>query len=261
MGSMLTESPLGHRAGLAPEVGQSLSSRPSQPTPVVFVVDPDSAVRDSVERLMRCEGWHPETFACAEEFLAQPLEVVPGCLTLDVSLPGLSGLELQKCAAAKCPHIPTIFLSAERDIPTTVEAMKAGAVEFLLKPFRESDLLSAVREALERSRLAIARETQKRSIQKCYASLTLRERQVMALVSSGLLNKQIGSELGISVITVKAHRGQVMRKMRAASLADLVKMAGKLGLTKDREVTMLRANVDRAACRRRELTGGHAFMQ
>jgi FixJ family two-component response regulator len=228
---------------------------------VVFVIDPDSAVRESVERLMRCEGWHPETFTCAEEFLGQPLEVVPGCLTLDVSLPGLTGLELQKCAAVRYPHLPTIFLSAERDIPTTVEAMKAGAVEFLLKPFRESELLSAVREAFERSRLAIARETQKRSIQKCYALLTLRERQVMALVSSGLLNKQVGSELGISEITVKAHRGQVMRKMQAASLVDLVKMAGKLGLAKARETTMLHDHVDCPACLSGQLIGSYAFVQ
>ena len=197
---------------------------------------------------MRCEGWHPETFASAEEFLAHPLEVAPGCLILDVSLPGLSGLELQKRAAVECPHIPTIFLTANDDIPTTVEAMKAGAVEFLTKPFRDNELLSAVREALERSRLVLAKKAEKQALQECYASLSARERQVMALVSSGLINKQVGGELGISEITVKAHRGQVMQKMHADSFADLVKMAGRLGLAKRREATMVcdHADVQRA---------------
>lgn len=174
MGFMVTESPLGHHIGSAPEVGQSLSSKLSQSTPVVFVVDPDRAVRESLERLMRCEGWHPESFASAEEFLAHPLEVAPGCLTLDVSLPGLSGLELQKRAAVECPHIPTIFLTANDHIPTTVEAMKAGAVEFLIKPFRDNELLRAVREALERSRLVLAKKAEKQALQECYASLSPR---------------------------------------------------------------------------------------
>jgi FixJ family two-component response regulator len=171
MGFMVTGSPLGHHIGSAPEVGQSFSSKLSQSTPVIFIVDPDRAVRESLERLMRCEGWHSETFASAEEFLAHPLEVAPGCLTLDVSLPGLSGLELQKRAAVECPHIPTIFLTANDDIPTTVEAMKAGAVEFLTKPFRDNEFLRAVREALERSRLVIAKNAQKQALQGCYASL------------------------------------------------------------------------------------------
>src|SRR5271163_4500857 len=172
MGFMVTESPLGHHIGSAPEVGQSLSSKLSHSTPVVFVVDPDRAVRESLERLIRCEGWHAETFASAEEFLAHPLEVAPGCLTLDVSLPGLSGLALQKRAAVECPHIPTIFLSAKGDIPTAVEAMKGGAVEFLTKPFRDNELLSAVREALKRSRLVLAKEAEKQALRRSYASLS-----------------------------------------------------------------------------------------
>jgi FixJ family two-component response regulator len=207
----------------------------SRYTPVVFIVNPNITLRESLERLMRCGGWHPETFTSAEEFLAHPLEVVPSCLLLDVSLPGISGLELQKRAARERPYIRTIFLSAKGDVPTVVEAMKAGAVEFLTKPFRDNELLSAVREALERSRFVLAREGHKQALQRSYASLSPRERQVMALVSSGLLNKQIGGELGISEITVKAHRGQVMQKMHADSFADLIKMAAKLGLSRMKE--------------------------
>jgi FixJ family two-component response regulator len=234
----------------------------SEVAQVVFVVDPDAAMRESLERLLRCEGWHPETFASAEEFLSHPIELAPGCLILDESLPGLSGLELQKRSAAKCPHVSTVFLSVKSDIPTTVEAMKAGAIEFLLKPFQPEGLLCAIREALERSRVVIAREKQKRAIQNCYTSLSLRERQVMMLVSSGLLNKEVGCELGISEITVKAHRGQVMRKMRAASLADLVKMAGKLGMSKAREAAMIRNHVDNAAWSGgQQPVGNYAFAQ
>jgi FixJ family two-component response regulator len=203
---------------------------------VVYVVAPDRAERESLDGLIRCEGWHPETFASGEEFLAHRPEVVPSCLLLDVSLPGLSGLGLQKRAARERPYIPAIFLSAKGDIPTAVEAMKAGAVEFLTKPFRDNELLSAVREALERSRFVIAREGQRQALQRSYASLSPRERQVMALVSSGMLNKQVGGELGISEITVKAHRGQVMQKMHANSFADLIKMAGKLGLSRMKEL-------------------------
>jgi len=175
-----------------------------------------------------------------EEFLVHPFEIVPSCLLLDVSLPGLSGLDLQKRAAVERPYIPTIFLSDKGDIPTAVEAMKAGAVEFLTKPFRDDELLSAVREALERSRFALAKEAQKQALQRSYASLSPRERQVMALVSSGLLNKQVGGELGISEITVKAHRGQVMQKMHANSFADLIKMAAKLGLSRMKEFPGIR---------------------
>jgi FixJ family two-component response regulator len=207
---------------------------------IVFVVDPDGAVRESLERLVRSEGWHPETFGSAEEFLAHPLEAVPSCLTLDASLPGLSGLELQKRVVIKRPHVRIIFLSADGDIPTTVEAMKAGAVDFQAKPFGDREFLSAVREALDRSSRFLAKEWKKRDLRKRYASLSPRERQVMTLVSSGLLNKQVGGELGISEITVKAHRGQVMQKMRANSLADLVKMASRLELSRTNEFPRLR---------------------
>jgi FixJ family two-component response regulator len=217
-------------------------TEPSRDTPVVFIVDPNIGLREALERLVRSEGWHSESFTSGEEFIVHPLEAVPSCLLLDVSLPGVSGLELQKRTAIERPYIPTIFLSAERDIPTVVEAMKAGAVGFLTKPFRDNALLSAVREALERSRVVLAKEAQKQTLQRSYASLSPRERQVMALVSSGLLNKQIGGELGISEITVKAHRGQVMQKMHADSFADLVKMSAKLGLSRMKELPRLRCD-------------------
>jgi FixJ family two-component response regulator len=236
------------------------SSKTSQGMPNVFIVDGDQAACEPLTALIAREGMHPEAFASGEEFLAHSVALAPGCLILDVSLPGLSGLELQQRAAVKCSHIPTIFLSAKNDIPTTVEAMKAGAQEFLTKPFRDDELLAAVREALERSRLVVARKAEKQALQECYASLSPRERQVMTLVSFGLLNKQIGTELGISETTVKAHRGQVMRKMRANSLADLVKMAGRLGLTKVREVMMLRDHADRTGDPGGQLIGNYAFV-
>jgi FixJ family two-component response regulator len=197
-------------------------------TPIVFVVDDDISVYESLELLIRCEGWQPETFASAEEFLECPRTGMPSCLVLDVSLPGLTGLELQKRIAVERTDIPIIFVSGYADVPTTVQAMKAGAVEFLIKPFSDDVLLSAIRAALERSRVALSREAEMRVLRNRYASLSGRERQVMALVVSGLLNKQIGGELGISEITVKAHRGKVMHKMQADSLADLVRMATKL---------------------------------
>ena len=202
-------------------------------TPIVFVVDDDVSVRESLELLIRCEGWQPETFASAQEFLTHPRALVPSCLVLDVSLPGLNGLDLQKRVAVERTDMPIIFITGYGDVPMTVQAMKAGAVEFLTKPFSDEVLLSAIRQAIERSRVALGQEVEMRALRESYASLTRREREVMALVVSGLLNKQVGAELGISEITVKAHRGKVMRKMKADSVADLVKMAAKLGLARN----------------------------
>jgi FixJ family two-component response regulator len=197
-------------------------------TPIVFVVDDDVSVRESLELLIRCEGWQPTTFASAQEFLDCPRALFPSCLVLDVSLPGLNGLDLQKRVAVERTDMPIIFITGHGDVPMTVQAMKAGAVEFLTKPFNDEVLLAAIRAALERSRFALGLEAEMRVLRDRYASLSQREQQVMALVVSGLLNKQVGGELGISEITVKAHRGKVMQKMKAGSLADLVKMAARL---------------------------------
>jgi len=197
---------------------------------IIFIVDDDISVRESLELLIQNEGWQPKAFASAREFLAYPRAVVPNCLVLDVSLPGLDGFELQKRIAFERTDMPIIFITGYGDIPKTVQAMKGGAVEFLTKPFNDEVLLSAIRQALERSRIALADASEMQDLRDRYASLTSRERQVMALVVSGLLNKQVGGELGISEITVKAHRGQVMQKMKANSIADLVRMAGRLGL-------------------------------
>jgi len=215
MGFTLTGSRLEHQKSSSIYHRLRFTER-SRFTPIVYVVDPDDAERELLERFIRCQGWHPEIFASGEEFLAHPLEVVPGCLLLDISLPGLGGLELQERAAVEHPYIPAIFLSAKGDIPTVVRAMKTGAI--------------------------VPKEAEKQAIQSRFATLSPRQQQVMALVSSGLLNKQVGRELGISEITVKAHRGQVMQKMQANSFADLIKMAARLGLARRKELPRFRRN-------------------
>jgi FixJ family two-component response regulator len=199
-------------------------------SPVVFVVDDDVSVRESLELLIRSSGWEPELFASAQEFLARPRAFAPSCLILDVNLPDLNGLELQKRIAADRVEMPIIFITGYGDVPMTVKAMKAGAVEFLTKPFGDDVLVRAIGNAIDRSEAALGSEAAMRPVRDGYASLTHRERQVMKFVVSGMLNKQIGGELGISEITVKAHRGQAMRKMKAHSLADLVRMADALHL-------------------------------
>jgi FixJ family two-component response regulator len=198
-------------------------------TPIVFVVDDDLSVRESLELLIRHAGWQPETFASAPAFLSRSHPTGPCCLVLDVTLPGLSGLDLQQQLAART-EMPIIFITGYGDVPMTVRAMKAGAVEVLTKPFDDDVLLNVIRGAIERSRAARRLDAEMQTVRRCYASLTPREREVMALVVAGRLNKQVGGELGISEITVKAHRGQVMRKMQADSLPELVTMAARLGL-------------------------------
>jgi FixJ family two-component response regulator len=215
---------------------ESRSPHISRDTPIVFVVDDDISVRESLESLIRFAGWQPQTFASAQEFLFRPRVFVPSCLVLDVTLPDLNGLDLQKRIAADRSDMPIIIITGHGDVPMTVRAMKAGAMEFLTKPYGDEVLLSAIQQAIECSHAALRRETEMRSTRDSYASLSRRERQVMALVVRGLLNKQVGGELGISEITVKAHRGKMMRKMKADSLADLVNMAATLHLAFSRRV-------------------------
>jgi FixJ family two-component response regulator len=201
----------------------------SQTTPIVFVVDDDMSVREALDTLIRQAGWRPEVFESAREFLAHPRALAPSCLVLDVTLPGLNGLELQSLIAGDRIDMPIIFITGHADVPMTVKAMKAGAVEFLTKPVPEEVLLSAIESAIARSRKTLEQESQIQALRLLYSKLTPRERDVMALVVRGLLNKQVGGKLGMAEITVKAHRGQVMRKMNAASFADLVTMAARLG--------------------------------
>jgi FixJ family two-component response regulator len=203
----------------------------SHATPIVFVVDDDVSVRESLESLLRSTGWQVETFASAQEFLSRPRALAPSCLVLDVTLPDLNGLDLQKRIAVDRIDMPIIFITGYGDVPMTVRAMKAGAVEFLTKPFVTDELLGAIHNAIERSRAALESEAGMQALRDSYATLSPREREVMALVVSGLLNKQVGGELGISEITVKAHRGKVMQKMKAKSLADLVNMSARLRVT------------------------------
>jgi FixJ family two-component response regulator len=202
----------------------------SNSAPVVFVIDEDDSAREALKCLISRGGWKAETFATAHEFLIRPWPTTPSCLVLNVSLPDLNGLELQKRVAIDRPNMSIIFTTSQSDIYTTVRAMKAGAIEFLIKPYRDEVLLRAIQEGIRRSGAELHREAEVRELRETFAQLSHRERQVMALVALGLLNKQVGAELGISEITVKAHRGQVMQKMKANSFAELVRMAARLRL-------------------------------
>jgi FixJ family two-component response regulator len=219
---LLALDELPSQGSLAGRAGMSSSA------PMVFIVDDDVSVRESLELLLASQGWRVEAFESAAGFLARPRPPVPSCLVLDIALPGLSGLDLQKQLSTSRGEMPIIFITGYGDVPMTVQAMKAGAVEFLTKPFEPDVLLEAIRDAIARSRVALAHAAELHSLQQRYGSLTPREQEVMTLVVEGLLNKQVAGQLGISEITVKVHRAQVMRKMEATSLADLVTMAGRL---------------------------------
>ncbi len=197
---------------------------------IVFVVDDDPSIRDALHWLIQSVGLRAQTFGSAKEFLESHRPDLPGCLVLDVQLPGLSGLDLQRELAQAGVQLPIIFLTGHGDIPMSVRAMKAGAVEFLTKPFRHQDLLDAVRQAIKRDRTARRERTERADLRRRFDLLTPREREVLRLVVTGLLNKQIAAQLGTSEVTIKVHRGHLMRKMRAACLAELVRMAERLGI-------------------------------
>lgn len=230
MASAGTLGTIGRTPTAAPHIFRQYSlSKPTSPdTPIVFLIGDDISEQESLKPLVACQGWRLETFLSETEFLARPRPLVPSCLILDISFTDPGALELQKRIARERIETAIIFITRDGDVRTTVQAIKAGAVEFLIKPYKNDALLGAIREGFELSRVALDHEMEMRELQNCYASLTRRERQVMTLIVSGLLNKQVGGELGISEITVKAHRGQVMQKMKADSFAKLVIMATRL---------------------------------